>query len=73
MTDAPERLLTRREAAARLALSEEGLRYLNRKGRGPAYIVLGHRAVYREADIDAFIRNAFHVAATATDGDGESS
>lgn len=51
-----ERLLTTREAAAYLNLSERHFIALRRKGEGPAYVKIGYRTIkYSRAALDAFI------------------
>ena len=48
-------LLTQREAAAVLCLSERTLERLRVAGTGPRYVKLGRRVAYREADLEAWI------------------
>lgn len=49
------RLLTQREAAANLRLSERTLERLRVTGTGPAYVKAGRLVRYREQDIEEFI------------------
>ena len=49
------RLLTAREAAVALRLSERTLERLRVTGDGPAYSKLGRRVLYRECDLDAWV------------------
>jgi excisionase family DNA binding protein len=48
-------LLTQREAAGYLRLSERTLERLRVTGTGPVYVKAGRRVLYREADLEAWI------------------
>jgi predicted DNA-binding transcriptional regulator AlpA len=48
-------LLSQREAAARLLLSERTLERWRVTGGGPAFVKLGRRVAYREADLETWI------------------
>jgi predicted DNA-binding transcriptional regulator AlpA len=50
-----ERLLTQRQAAEIVSLSERTLERLRVSGTGPHYVKLGRRVAYRQADIEAWI------------------
>lgn len=49
------RLLTQREAARVLRLSERTLERLRVTGNGPVYVKAGRSVRYREADLEAWI------------------
>jgi excisionase family DNA binding protein len=49
------RLLTQREAAILLRLSERTLERLRVQGSGPVYVKAGRSVRYREADLEAWI------------------
>ena len=49
------RLLTQREAARVLRLSERTLERLRVTGSGPVYVKAGRSVRYREADLEAWI------------------
>jgi len=49
------RLLTQREAARVLRLSERTLERLRLQGGGPLYVKAGRAVRYREADLEAWI------------------
>jgi predicted DNA-binding transcriptional regulator AlpA len=49
------RLLTQRETALVLRLSERTLERLRLTGGGPSYVKAGRSVRYRQADIDAWI------------------
>jgi excisionase family DNA binding protein len=52
----PRRLLSVREAAARLGLSKSTLdKWRVRGGGGPAYIALGRRVLYDPAMLDSWV------------------
>ena len=49
-------LLTQREAALVLRLSERTLERMRRVGNGPRFIRISHRAIrYRQQDLDAHV------------------
>ncbi len=48
-------LLTQREAASALRLSERTLERSPVSGSGPLFVKLGRRVLYRQADIDRWI------------------
>jgi excisionase family DNA binding protein len=50
-------LLTQREAARLLKLSERTLERLRVTGTGPSYIKAGRSVRYREADLEAWVIN----------------
>lgn len=50
-------LLTQREAAAKLRLSERTLERLRVTGTGPCYVKTGRCVRYREADLEAWVAN----------------
>lgn len=58
----PEKLLAFRVAADRMGKSEEGLRWMMRQGSAPPSAMIGGRRMFREADVDAYIREAFGIA-----------
>ncbi len=49
------RLLTQREAADLLRLSERTLERLRVTGTGPVYVKANRRVLYREADLEEWI------------------
>jgi excisionase family DNA binding protein len=49
------RLLTQKESAALLRLSERTLERLRLQGGGPVYVKAGRLVRYREADLEAWI------------------
>jgi predicted DNA-binding transcriptional regulator AlpA len=49
------RLLTQREAADLLRLSERTLERLRVTGTGPVYVKANRRVLYREVDLEAWI------------------
>jgi excisionase family DNA binding protein len=49
------RLLTQREAAAELRLSQRTLERFRVSGGGPTYVKAGRLVRYREADLEAWI------------------
>jgi excisionase family DNA binding protein len=49
------RLLTQREAATLLRLSERTLERFRVQGTGPVYVKAGRLVRYREADLEAWI------------------
>ncbi len=51
----PPRLKKDTEAAEFLGLSPSTLRQYRIRGRGPAFIKLGSRVVYRESDLLAYV------------------
>lgn len=61
------RLLTQRETAILLRLSERTLERLRLQGGGPLYVKAGRAVRYREADLEAWIA-ARVVANTSTIG-----
>jgi predicted DNA-binding transcriptional regulator AlpA len=48
-------LLTQRQAAEMLALSERTLERFRTSGMGPKFVRLGHSVRYRLVDVEAFI------------------
>ena len=49
-------LMTPRDVAARLRVTEKALENWRGSGAGPAFVRLGHRCVrYRAEDVDAFV------------------
>lgn len=50
-----EKLLTQRQTAEIVSLSERTLERLRVSGTGPRYVKLGRRVAYRQADIEAWI------------------
>jgi predicted DNA-binding transcriptional regulator AlpA len=61
------RLLTQREAAGLLCLSERTLERLRVSGAGPRYVKAGRLVRYREGDLEAWI-NSRVVASTSEAG-----
>lgn len=55
----PLRLLTVREVAEMVRLPEATLRYYRATGKGPKSGKLGGHVLYREADVLAWVREAF--------------
>jgi len=55
----PTRLLTVREAAARLSRSEKQLRWMVHQKTAPKSAIIAGRRMFREADIEAYIAAAF--------------
>lgn len=53
------RLMTLRDAAARIGVPEATLRYWRHLGKGPAGQKLGRRVMFRTEDIDAWIDEQF--------------
>jgi excisionase family DNA binding protein len=51
------RLLTCREAAVALRLSQRTLERLRVAGGGPAYSKLGRRVLYRDGDLDRWVED----------------
>jgi excisionase family DNA binding protein len=51
------RLLTQREAAALLRLSERTLERLRITGLGPVFVKAGRRVLYRESDLEAWVES----------------
>ena len=64
------RLLTQREAALALRLSERTLERLRVSGGGPCFVKAGRAVRYREADIEAWIADRV-VSSTSAIGDGQ--
>ena len=63
------RLLTQREAASTLRLSERTLERLRLQGGGPMFVKCGRAVRYRECDLEAWI-DARVVSNTSQIGDG---
>jgi len=55
----PAVLLTIDEAAKRIRRSPAALRYMVHKGTAPRSALLAGRRVFKEADIDAWVEQAF--------------
>ena len=53
--DQQSRLLRQAEVAEYLRLSERTLERLRVGGNGPAFVKLGHRVLYRRADLEKWI------------------
>ncbi|MCW2495471.1 helix-turn-helix domain-containing protein [Jatrophihabitans sp.] len=51
-----------RETAEQLRISHETLRVWRRNGTGPKSFRVGRRVMYRQADIDTFINEAYDQA-----------
>ena len=64
------RLLTQRDAATLLRLSERTLERLRLQGGGPLYVKAGRVVRYREADLEEWI-DARVVSSTSAIGDGQ--
>jgi excisionase family DNA binding protein len=64
------RLLTQRDAATLLRLSERTLERLRLQGGGPLYVKAGRAVRYREADLEAWIA-ARVVSSTSAIGDND--
>ena len=62
------RLLTQRDAASLLRLSERTLERLRLQGGGPAFVKAGRAVRYRETDLEAWIV-ARVVSSTSAIGD----
>lgn len=54
----PTPVLAEREAAGYLGMSPAFLRKRRREGKAPAYVRLGRRILYPQADLDALIVSA---------------
>ena len=63
--------LTQIEVARRWRLSERTLEKWRSIRRGPAYLKIGGRVVYRPEDIEAFERQQVRVPGRVDDGEGE--
>jgi hypothetical protein len=61
-------ILNELDAAKYLGLSVSTLRRRRRTRKAPAWAKLGHRIVYRKADLDAFIEAGLVSFDTASDG-----
>lgn len=57
--------LVTEDAAAYLSLSRRTLEAWRLQGRGPTYVKLGRKVVYRPEDLDAFAENGTHAPAEA--------
>lgn len=55
-------LLTEREAADRLSVPSESLRYWRHVGKGPAYHRLGRHIRYSEPDLNRWLESQRHAA-----------
>ena len=55
----PTVLRTVKQTAERLGMTEPALRWLIHEGRGPRSFVLEGRRKFRDADIEAYIAEAF--------------
>ncbi len=55
-------LLTQREAASQLRLSERTLERLRLTGDGPRYAKAGRRVVYRAEDLEAWIADRLRLS-----------
>jgi len=64
------RLLTQRDAATLLRLSERTLERLRLQGGGPLYVKAGRAVRFREADLEEWI-DARVVSSTSAIGDGQ--
>lgn len=53
------KLLTLRDAAARLGVPEATLRYWIHRGTGPKSARIGRRRMFREQDLAEFVDHAF--------------
>ncbi|CAI9386064.1 helix-turn-helix domain-containing protein [Microbacterium sp. T2.11-28] len=58
----PDKLLFHHEVAERLRRSPAQLHWMNSRGDGPPHAKIAGRLVYREADVEKFISDAFEVA-----------
>lgn len=58
-------LLTLAETAERLRKSDAQLRWMIHQGTAPKSALIGGRRMFREEDIDAFIKEAFAEKASA--------
>jgi len=61
----PERLLTVREAAAKVNRTESALRYQIHTGNAPRSALIMGRRMFRESDVDAWIVAQFDADASA--------
>ncbi len=59
------KLLTLSEAAERLRRNDSQLRWMIHQGTAPRSALIGGRRMFREADVDAFIEEAFDDARSA--------
>lgn len=62
-------ILTTREAAERVRLSEALLERLRQRGEGPLYIKIGRAVRYRDGDLAIWLEQ--HLAPTAPDQGGD--
>jgi len=62
-------LLTQREAAAVLRLSERTIERMRVQGNGPRFVRLNHSIRYRQQDLDAYVA-ARVVASTSEKANG---
>lgn len=65
---APSPLLTERDVAELLRVSVRTLQDYRCSGRGPIFIKIGRRIVYRQADVDAFIEARAFASTSAYEG-----
>lgn len=57
-------LMTMAEVAEMTRIPENTLRFYRHKGSGPKSALIGGRVMYRRADVDAWINEAFDKAAS---------
>ena len=57
-------LMTMAEVAEMTRIPENTLRFYRHKGSGPKSALIGGRVMYRRADVDAWITEAFDKAAS---------
>ena len=62
-------LLTQRETALHLRLSERTIERMRRVGNGPRFVRINHSIRYRQQDLDAYVA-ARVVASTSEEGNG---
>lgn len=60
-------LITVGEAATRLGRTEAALRFMIHNGTAPRSALIGGRRMFRDADVDAYIAEAFGDAAAVID------
>lgn len=64
----PSPLLTESDVADLLRISVRTLQDYRCSGRGPKFVKIGRRIVYRQADVDAFIDARVFASTSACEG-----
>lgn len=67
MTATADRRVRNAEAAEYLGCSPRTLDHWRSRGRGPKYLKVGTRVLYRISDLDAFVREVETSNSTAAD------